>query len=104
MTFEQLCRNARYYPFTPTNKARLSAYLGLSVRQVERYISGASLHPCVIRLLEVSARGIADLEQWQGFRIEQNRLVNKNGEYWLLNDLSSRSLWLQNRRLQDFSN
>lgn len=94
--FESLCRESGLFPFTPEVKIHLSKYLGLSIRQVERYISGASIHPCVVRLLEVRKNGIADLDHWNGFKIDQRRdeLINPNGEIWHLSELRCKTLFL----------
>jgi hypothetical protein len=94
--FESLCRNANFYPFTPRVKAELSQYLGLSVRQVERLIVGQpKIHPCIIRLLEVRAKGLADMPEWQGFKIQSDMLVNPSGNYFYASDLRTWSLTKQ---------
>lgn len=94
MNFEQLCRNCGFFPFTYETKKSISTYLGLSVRQVERYIKGAKIHPSAKRLLIIRSHGLIDLPNWKGFYIRYDALINPNGEQWLLSDLRSRSLTL----------
>lgn len=97
MSFEELCRKSGFYPFTPETKIKLSSYLGLSVRQIERYINGLTVHPCCIKLLEIRSSGLIDLPDWCGFHIRHNSLVNPNGEQWDINELKSKSLFIQTR-------
>lgn len=96
MEFERLCRACGLFPFTPNTKKILAAYLNLSVRQVERYISGENkVHPSAVKLLETRAKGIIDLPDWEGFMVRHNELVTPYGESWPINDLKSRSLFIQ---------
>ncbi len=95
MIFSSLCRKCGFFPLTPTVKISLAEYLGLSVRQIERYIKGADIHPSVTRLLEIRAKGVIDAPEWKGFFIRRGALVNPNGEQWHLSELKTKSLFLQ---------
>jgi len=87
MSFEQLCRACDLFPFTTDIKNTLSAYLGVSVRQINRFINGGTLSPPYIRLLEIRAQGLADLPQWEGFTVKGDTLINPSGEYINVADL-----------------
>ena len=89
MNFEQRCRACDLYPFSTQTKTLLTAYLGVSVRQLNRFIAGGNVSAPYLRLLEVRAQGIAADVDWQGFSIKGDILTNPNGEYISVNDLKT---------------
>jgi hypothetical protein len=89
MNFEHHCRACDLFPYTPETKKILSEYLGVSPRQLNRFICGAKVSTPYLRLLEVRAHGIAANLEWQGFSICGDILVNPNGEYISVNDLKT---------------
>jgi len=89
MSFENLCRNCDLFPFNANSKKTLSDYLGISSRQLNRFISGATISAPYVRLLEIRAQGIADNINWQGFSIKGSTLINPDGEYISVADLKA---------------
>jgi transcriptional regulator with XRE-family HTH domain len=96
--FIHLCRLCGFSPMNPKNKRTVADLLGLSVRQIERYMNGAPLHPSAEKLLLAYQCGIIAGDSWAGFSISGDYLLNGNGEYWHVDDLRSRSLAVQRRR------
>jgi hypothetical protein len=89
MEFETLCRNCDLFPFNADSKKTLADYLGISPRQLNRFIGGAPVSAPYVRLLEIRSQGIADNDNWAGFSIKGDTLINPDGEYICVNDLKA---------------
>ena len=88
-SFDLLCRNAGFIVSGQQNKHEIAEFLGVSVRQVERYINGANIHASAKKLLELKSVGIIDNKKWCGFAIRDDKLITPNGDYFSKNDLES---------------